>query len=104
MDIISITVNTKSVDTPDTFVVGQKPVNKGVIVEDSPNVSAIKFFETNAYYIKAYRGPFYIIEFEGSTVKRIIPAENLLDCAVETATKPNPGVVKPLPPVIGEEN
>lgn len=100
-DIISINIDTKGVGTPNTFVVGQKPEINGVIVEDSPKVSAIKFSETSTVYAKAYRGPFYRVEFEGSTVQRVIPACNLLDCAVETSPKPNAGVVKPLP-VAGE--
>ena len=96
MKIISLITNNKQ--GADTFTVGCKPVKNGTIVEDSSVVSEIKFWETNTTYAKVARGPFYIVEFEGSTVRRIIPQHAVEDVAVETAEKV-PAKVKELPPL-----
>lgn len=104
MDLISITIDTGGADTPDTFILGSKPIKKGKYEENSPNISAIKFFETSATYTKMYRGSgIFIVEFEGSTVKRLIPANRLIDSAIETTNKPVPGLAKALPSLNGDE-
>lgn len=103
MKILSISVNVVSLKVPDTFILGQKPIisQEGEVV-DSPKISNIKFFETSSVYTKVYRGAtgFYVIEFEGSSVKRIIPEREVIDVAVETAEKQNMGTK--LPDLSGE--
>ena len=85
MKIISLITNSKH--GADTFIVGSKPIKNDAIIEDSVVVSDIKFWETNVTYAKVARGPFYIVEFEKSTVKRFVPASAVVDVAVETAEK-----------------
>lgn len=90
MRILSIIIATGNTHTPDTFVLGQKPSIGINPVEDSPNIKDIKFFETSNTYGKVYRGKgFFVVEFEGSTVRRIIPAgDRVIDIAVEMMDKP----------------
>ena len=85
MKIISLITNNKQ--GADTFIVGSKPIKEEAVLEDSAVVSDIKFWETNVTYAKVARGPFYIVEFEKSTVRRFIPAHAVVDVAVETAEK-----------------
>ncbi len=82
--IISISRKTGSVQIPDTFILGQPPIMGGNPLPDSPLVSAIKYFESSPPYVREYNGPLFIIEFEDSTIKRLIPKETALDIAVET--------------------
>ena len=84
--IISIS-RTPTNGIPDTFIIGQPPII-GEDEIDGPPVSKIKFFETSNIYGRIYRGPggFYVVEFEGSTIRRLIPANVVIDIAVETQT------------------
>lgn len=105
MKIICLIRNTNGLKVPDTFILGQKPLTMNVEDAVSPKVSDIKFFETSTVYAKAYRGRtgIYIIEFEGSTVKRIVPERTVIDIAVETAEKQAPGAKESkLPDLSGE--
>ena len=86
MEIISISRLSGGVGIPDTFVLGQTPIENDDIKE-GPVVSKIKYFGMSTVYDKIHRGPVYIVEFEDSTVKRIIPANQVVDVAVETAIK-----------------
>lgn len=79
MEIISITRRTNGLVLPEVFTVGEPPT------ADSPPVQGIKFFETNNYYAKAYRGPLYVIDF-GTDTKRLIPANEVVDIAVSRGT------------------
>jgi len=95
--IISISRKTGGAVMPDTFILGRKPIMQGVAIEeDSPLVSAIKYWEASPPYVREYNGPLYIIEFENSTVKRIIPKDAMLDIAVETKKEEDklPGLPK----------
>ena len=82
--IISITRKTGGAAIPDTFVLGCPPAIGEEILADSPVVSVIKYWESSPPYVREYNGPIYIVEFEDSTVKRIIPKDNMLEIAVET--------------------
>jgi hypothetical protein len=82
--IISLTRRGCTVGIPDTFVLGQKPIEKSIPLEDSPAVSALKYYESSPPYVREHQGPIYIVEFEDSTVKRIIPKEMVIDIGVET--------------------
>ena len=82
--IIAITRQGCPLGVPDTFVLGQTPIENGTPLDDSPVVSALKYFEFSPPYVREYVGPVYIVEFEGSTVKRLIPKDAVIDVAVET--------------------
>lgn len=82
--IISLTRKNCPIGIPDTFVLGQKPIECGVPLEDGPIVSELKYFESSPPYVREHQGPIYIVEFEDSTVKRIIPKAEIIDVAVET--------------------
>lgn len=84
MKIISLTRVKGPVGIPDTFVVGTKPYEDGAPVEESPNVSDIKYWDSSPSYVRMYNGPLYVVEFENSTVKRIIPKSAVIDVAIET--------------------
>ncbi len=86
MDIISISRILGSEGIPDTFTVGSNPWAGKQQIE-GPSVSKIKYFATSTVYDRIHRNSIYIVEFENSTVKRIIPAKYVLDVAVETEKK-----------------
>jgi hypothetical protein len=86
MKIISIIRDNKiTVDVPNEFTVGASPVINND--EVGPAVSKIVFFETGYAKGQAFRGPCYVVSFEDSNVKRVIPAnDNILEVAVELET------------------
>lgn len=56
---------------PNRFTVGESPV------EDSPPVKNINFYETGAF--KQHWGPCFVIQFENSPMRRVIPTETVVD-------------------------
>ena len=94
--IVSISRSTITGDIPDTFILGQQPIMDGEPLEESPVVSAIKYFEASPAYVREYQGPLYIIEFEDSTVKRLIPKTCVIDIGIETKKEEDklPGLPK----------
>jgi hypothetical protein len=80
MKIISLMRKHTGVDgVPNNFIVGFSPT------EDSPPVKDIKFLETRV--AKIGNGPCYTIGFEGSNIKRFIPASEVVDIAYELDKK-----------------
>ncbi len=89
MDILSITTVLDKGDMPDTFMVGMPPICGGTALP-GPEIKSIKFFETSTVYAKIYRGPLYVVKFIGDvTVRRVIPANKVMDITIETK-KPDP--------------
>ena len=85
--IISITRDVKGLILPSEFTVGQVPGALPLAagqVPEGPAVEKIKFYETGALS-NSYRGPCFVVTFENATVRRIVPAEDVADIAVETA-------------------
>jgi len=96
MEIISL-VRQGHNTVPEAFIVGNPPIKNDEEIE-GPIVSKIKYWAMSTVYDKVYRGPVYVVEFENSTVKRVIPADfGVIDIAVETATKPKEAELPNLP-------
>jgi len=74
---------------PVIFTVGQAPV------EESPVVKSIVLFDQGAYgenvrgfpTFKGYKGACYLISFVDSPAKRIVPADTVVDVAVDAESK-----------------
>lgn len=69
---------------PVRFTAGSQPAylnEEGVLapIEESPTVKAINFYETGAFKGAAYRGPCYVVQFEDSPARRIVPAKEVID-------------------------
>lgn len=78
---------------PSAFLVGQE-------VPEGPVVKEIKYVPS--YGTAWARRAHYEIYFEGSTVKRIIPEEQVIDIAVDTASQEKPDKKKKAATVAGE--
>ena len=48
-------------------------------ITESPAVKKINYYETGAFSGKAFRGPCYVVQFEDSPARRIVPADQVLD-------------------------
>jgi hypothetical protein len=84
MKIISILRKINGLDIPSEFTVGQPVSINGQPA--GPPVSCIKHFAFRYNGGKVYEGPCYVVEFEDSTVKRVIPVDdNVVEIVVETA-------------------
>jgi hypothetical protein len=86
--IIEVWREATAEDLPVRFTVGQSPAAA------SPPVKSINFYETGAIGGKAYRGPCYVIQFEDSPMRRIIPAHCVVDVLYEVPQKEEPVTVK----------
>lgn len=75
-------------DLPARFTVGQSPT------DESPPVKSINFYETGAIGGKAYRGGCYVVQFEDSPMRRIIPSHCVVDILYEVPQKEEPVTVK----------
>jgi hypothetical protein len=78
---------------PVRFSVGDQPQFIGadgnmITVADSPPVKSINFYETGAFGGKAYRGPCYVVQFESSPARRIIPIDDVKDILWVNPEKP----------------
>lgn len=77
------------VEFPVIFTVGETPV------EESPVVKSIVLFDQGAYgennrgfaTFKGYKGPCYLISFVDSPTKRIVPANTVVDLAIDSEPK-----------------
>jgi hypothetical protein len=87
MKIISLHRETNGNSLPDVFTIGVVPSIDGTPIENNPPVKSIKFFETGIAGGKVYRGLCYLIEFEGSNVKRVVPERDILEVAYESDAK-----------------
>ncbi len=88
MNIISITRIVDKSNIPDTFILREKPLIKDEPINDSPIVSEISYFYASPAYVRICQGSLYVVKFENSNTRRIIPADKVLDIAVDT-TKDN---------------
>lgn len=96
MKIISLIRKPDGV-SPTIYILGQKPrLDKDLIEEESPIVSAIKYWHSSPAYVRVHNGPVYVVEFAESTVRRIFPVNHVLDIAVETV-KEDPEKLPGLP-------
>lgn len=81
MTIVSIIRKTYNNDIPSTFTLGcSDPLNEDLVVKE------IKFFETGYGSGKMYRGRCYVVKFKGTSIVRVMPAEEVIDIAVETSS------------------
>jgi len=92
MKIISLT-RLQTVGLPTNYIVGTVPTIEGQETNaDDPVVKSIVFFQEGAYSqtkaqlltFKAFLGPCYLVSFVDSPIKRIIPAEQVVDVAVDS--------------------
>ena len=81
---------------PVCFTVGNTPQyigeeNNLISIIESPDVKSITFYETGAFqkaaFGPAYHGPCYVIQFEDSNVRRIIPQVDVRDICWASAEK-----------------
>lgn len=83
MQLIGVTIRKDISDlVPKDYLVGRE-----VIIGGEPTgvtVESIKFYETGYNSGRYYRGKCYVINFEGNVVKRVIPAEYVVEIIVET--------------------
>lgn len=92
MKIVSL-IRRETVGLPTTYVVGQIPF----VTDTEPNenealVKSIVFFQNGAYSqtkeqtvtFKGFLGPCYLISFMDSPIKRVIPAEQMVDLAIDS--------------------
>jgi len=63
-----------------------------VPVEESPVIKSINFYETGAFAGKAFRGPCFVIQFEESNLRRIIPATDIKDIGYDVPEKVEPKI------------
>lgn len=82
--ILEIWRKMKMPGLPVVFTIGESPKflnDDGILtpIEESPPVKNINFYETGAFKGQAYRGPCYVIAFEESNHRRIIPAVDAFD-------------------------
>lgn len=71
---------------PIIFTIGEAPV------DDSPLVKSIVLFDQGAYgenargfaTFKGYKGPCYLVSFVDSPAKRIVPANTVVDVAIDS--------------------
>lgn len=81
MQLIGITIRKDISDLlPKDYLVGRE-----VIIEEPTGVTveSIKFYETGYNSGRYYRGRCYVISFVGSAVKRVVPAEYVVEVVVE---------------------
>lgn len=85
--IIEIWRSVQGVNIPVRFAVGEPPsvldAEGALDAIVGPNVKSIKFYETGAIGGKAFRGSCFVVQFEESAVRRIIPAAVVVDVAYE---------------------
>ena len=86
MKIISIFRQNKGLQIPTEFTVGSVPFIEGNDPAGPP-VACIKHFGHRYNGGKFLEGECYVIEFEDSPVKRIIPVADVVEVVVDT-TKP----------------
>jgi len=82
--ILEIWRKTEVTGLPVKFTVDEPPsfVNENgalEIIQESPPVKKINFYETGAFKGVAFRGPCYVVQFEDSNHRRIIPIKNVVD-------------------------
>jgi hypothetical protein len=92
MKIQSILRNVpQGMDIPQSFVVGSAAVENG-----SP-VKSIKFYETGAFSSKAFRGSCYVITYEASELKTIVPSSTIIDVSVDASSNKKQEQIPELP-------
>lgn len=67
---------------PTIFTVGNNPAVGTELI--GPAVKSINFYETGCNSGRVYRGPCYVISFEESNQKRVVPATNVIDIMYDT--------------------
>ena len=89
--IIEIWRDSGGIDIPVKFTVGEVPqvLNEngnlvGMEGEAPPVVTRIKCYATGAVKGDAYVGPCFVIQFEDSDVRRIIPAHVVIDVGFDS--------------------
>jgi len=89
--IIEIWRKTKELGIPVKFTVGEPPaiINADGVLEfvEGPNVKAINASGTGAFGNKGAHGRCYVVQFEDSKIRRIIPAETVVDIGYEIGGK-----------------
>jgi len=78
--IIELYRATGGLDIPSRFVLGAE-------IEEGLVVSRISFYETGAFKGDAYRGACFVVQFDGTDIRRIIPAHAVIDVAYDSELK-----------------
>ncbi len=80
MQIISLIRSPYTEDMPCEFTVGDEDV-KSIVFYQEGAYSQVKGQQV---VFKAFKGSCYVVSYEGSSVKRIIPQREVMDIAIET--------------------
>lgn len=97
MKIVGITRDNHGYDTlPPTFTVGQPPVDNMELV------SKISFYETGCDKGTVFRGPCYVVQYENSNVRTVIPAVDTVEVTAVSETKKEQKVDEKIMPAAEE--
>jgi hypothetical protein len=78
-----------TVDEPPSFINDEGVL---VVIAESPPVKKISFYETGAFSSKAFRGPCYVVQFENSNHRRVIPVKDIVDVLFAVVKEPEVAV------------